>query len=180
MDIHDMIVMRETGRIVVSTRVGTLHQLSLQEGRLIEQEIQPPCKHGNIHLLCVQVAGREYLALSCWECENIKLMDFNKHTVDSSRSQLMQYKAITAFSGEIVWRMCQGEENRLFVQSVAGVLELNTSTTTFIKLRTISTGVSRPLYVLCYVPDPHRLLVVGDENEVRAASCVEKKSHVEN
>ena len=65
----------------------------------------------------------------------------------------------------------QGEENRLFVQSSSGnVLELDTSTTTFTRVRTINTG---PGFSLCYVPDPHRLLVVSDvgRHEVRAASC---------
>ena len=71
--------------------------------------------------------------------------------------------------------MCHGEENRLFVKSSRGVvLELDTSTTTFKKVRTINPGYSN--YIgLCYVPDPHRLIVVGDENEVRAMSCVEKE-----
>ena len=169
-----MTVMRETGLIVVSTQRGTLHQLSLQKGRLIKKEIQCPCGQA-MWPLCVQVAGREYLALSCLACRDIILMNLNKQRGNSSESQLIQYKVITAFSGEIVWRMCHGEENRLFVESSHGVvLELDTSTTTFKKVRTINPGYSN--YIgLCYVPDPHRLIVVGDENEVRAMSCVEKE-----
>ena len=59
-----------------------------------------------------------------------------------------------------------GEENRMFVKPGGGdVLELDTSTTTFTKVRTITTG---PTFRLCYVPDPHRLLVGGG---VRAVSC---------
>ena len=172
-----MAVMRETRLIVISTVDGTLYQFSLQEGRLIKKEIQPPCTHGYLFLLRVQVTGQEYLALSCGLCGNIKLMDFNKQAGNSSESQLIQYEAITAFSGKHVGRMCQSEENRIFVQSHGNVLELDTSTTTFIKVRTINTSSTAlwKLYSLCYVPDPHRLIVVGDENEVRAVSFVEKK-----
>ena len=172
--IWDMTVMRETGLCVVSTQHESLFQLSLQEGRLIEKEIKRPCGHG-VWLLCVQVAGREYLALSCASCENIELMVIPKPKKGILRQfgsgSSMQYEVITAFSGENVLRMCHGEENRLFVQSSGGnVLELDTSTTTFTKLRTIHTGRG---YNLCYVPDPHRLLVVSDVEryEVRAASC---------
>ena len=39
-----MAVMRETGLIVVSTGLRNVHQLSLQEGRLIEKEIEQPCE----------------------------------------------------------------------------------------------------------------------------------------
>ena len=104
-------------------------------------------------------------------------MDLNKQRGNSSESKLLQYEVITAFSGGMVHRMCHGEENRMFVQSGSAVLELDTSTTTFIKVRTINTSSKALLcvYSLCYVPDPHRLIVVGDENEVRAASCVDKK-----
>ena len=167
-----MTVMRETGLIIVSTDVflsnGTLHQLSLQEGRLIEKQIQLPCEH-SVDLLCVQLAGREYLALSCVVCENIKLMDLNKQKGNSSESQLIQYEVIRAFSGAQVYRMCHGGENRLFVRLRYGdVLELDTSATTFTKVRTINTGH----YIsLCYVPEPHRLLVVNDRIRVRTVSC---------
>ena len=68
--------------------------------------------------------------------------------------------------------MCQGEENRLFVKSSRDtVLELETSTTTFTKLKTINIGSTVMRYGLCYVPDPHRLLVFSDDKVVRAVSC---------
>ena len=162
-----MTVIRKTGLIIVSTLIGTLHQLSLQEGRLIEKYIEPPCQH-HAYLLCVQVAGREYLALSCKWCKTIKLMNLNKQKGNSSESQLMQYEAITAFSGEIIIDICQGEENRIFVRLRGAVLELDTSTTSFTRLRTIETGYF-PSF--CYVPDPHRLLVISHYDKVRAVSC---------
>ena len=171
-----MTVMRETGLLVVSTTCGSLYQLSLEEGELVEQ-IKFPCEHRLIYMLCVQVAGREYLALSCPDCRDIKLMNLNKQKGNSSESQLIQYEVITAFRGQWVRHMCQGEENRLFVQSSDSVvLELNTSTTTFTKVRTIDIGDLRFLYGLCYVPDSHRLLVISDRDEVRAVSCDDKKT----
>ena len=171
--IQDMTVIRETGLIVVSTWTGTLHLFSLQEGRLIEMQVQPPCEHYYLYLLCVQIAGHEYLALSCYMCENIKLMDLNKQTGLSSESKLIQYEVITAFSGDEFGRMCHGEENRLFVRlHDDAVLELDTSTTTFTKVRFINTDYD---HGLCYVPDPHRFLVVSYDNEFRAVTCDSNK-----
>ena len=178
-----MTVMRETGLIVMSAEGGYLFQLLLQEGRLIEKQIKCPCQHKYLYLLiyilCVQVAGQEYLALSCSKCRNIKLMNLNKQKVNSSESKLLQYEVITAFSGEMVQRICHGEENRLFVRSSADVMELDTSTTTFTKVRTINiSGLGIGFYnYLCYVPHPHRLLVTtgNGDNEVCAVSCDDSK-----
>ena len=174
MNIHDMTVMRETGLIVVNTWQGFLFKLSLQEGHFIEKEIKRPCEHGvPVYLLCVQVAGIEYLALSCVQCRDIKLMNLNKQKGSSSESQLMQYEVTTTLSGEFVSHMCHGEENRLFVLLLHDVvLELDTSTTTFTKVRYINTGWG---HGLCYVPDPHRLLVVSYDNEFHAVSCDSNK-----
>ena len=174
-----MTVMRETGLIVVSAERGSLFQLSLQEGRLIGKEIRHPCKH-RLYLLYVQVAGREYLALSCMDCRDIKLMDLNKQEEDNSKLPLMQYHIITAFSGLRVDRMCHGEENRIFVNvSDDNLLELDASTTTLTGTFVVySAGSLTPrqtslemflscerrsfnLEGLCYVPEPHRLIVVS-------------------
>ena len=166
--------MRETGLIVVSTVRGSLFQLSLQEGHLIEKEIKRPCEHDYLYLLCVQVAGREYLALAWFLCKNIKLMNLNKQMVNSSVSQEMRDEVITAFSGEKVGHMRHGEQNRLFVQLKSKhVLELDTSSTTFIKVKTI---INDRGYHFCYVPDPFRLIIVLFENEVRAVSCDDNKT----
>ena len=71
--------------------------------------------------------------------------------------------------------MCQGEENRLFVQLRDHVLELDTSTTTFTKVRTIRVPDSLNIYSLCYVPDPYQLLVVRDDDNISAVSCDDDK-----
>ena len=168
-----MTVMRETGLIVVSTVDRTLHQLSLQEGHLNQKQIKRSCGHGGGFLLCVQVAGCEYLALSCDQCRDIKLMNPKRKKGllrQFGSGSSIQYEVITAFSVAQVGRMCQGEENRMFVQSRDVVLELDTSTTAFTKLKTIHTG---GCFSLCYVPDLQRLLVVSDghADEVRSVSC---------
>ena len=153
-----MTVMRETGLIVVSTKGWSrfLLQLSLQAGWLVDKQIQPPCED-TLSLECVQVAGWEYVAISCIDCRNIKLMNLNKQNPNSGPK--IQYEVITAFNGDWVGHMCQGEDNKLFVQSDNDtVLELDRSTTAFTKVRTINTG---PTYSLCYVPDG--LLVVSHE-----------------
>ena len=167
--------MRETGLIVVSTEDGSLFQLSLQEGSLTQKEIKHPCER-RLYLLCVQVAGREYLALSCKVCSDIKLMDLNEHKEDNSKLPLMRHP-ITAFSGEKIGHMCHGEENRIFVDAGAdNMLELDASTITFAINRASSLNPLYPrhrklkkllahrpftLEGLCYVPEPHRLIVVS-------------------
>ena len=128
-----------------------------------EGEIKSPCD--GVELLGAPVAGREYLALACHWCQNIKLMDINKQLElligndkgqSSCELKTNQNDVITAFSGEDVYRMVQGEENRLFVEIGNGkALELDTSTTRFTQVRTINTGWG---HGLCYVPDPHRVL----------------------
>ena len=172
-----MTVMRETGLIVVSTWQGFLFKFFLlQEGRLFGNQVESPCEH-DVYLLCVRVAGREYLALSCIGCRDIKLMNLTKQHRGPTHSYscISQSEVITAFSGECVHSMCQGEENRIFVLSGDDVLELDTSTTIFTELKTIHTDLSVFRNNLCHMPDPHRLLVVSDWNEVRAMSCDDNK-----
>ena len=99
-------------------------------------------------------------------------MNLNKQRGNSSESQLMQYEVITAFSGEKVRRMYHGEENKIYaLLSYGAVLELDISTKTFTKVKTINIGSTLFLYGLCNVPDPHRHLVNG----VRAVSCDDNK-----
>ena len=164
-------MIRETGLVVMSTGsvmdIGYLLQFSLQKGHLLKKQINLPCEHCVVYLLCIQVAGREYLALSCYQCEDIKLMNLNKQL--SSGSLSVEYEVVTAFKDESVYRMCHGEENRIFVQFFGTVvLELDTSTTRFSEVRRITTGNG---YGICYVPDPHQLIVVSDDEEVHAVSC---------
>ena len=92
-------------------------------------------------------------------------MNLNKQEL-SSESQLIELE--TAFRGEKVSHMVQGEESMLFVDVGGVVLELDTSTTTFTKVRTIRSD--EDLCALCYVPDPHRLLVVSGHYKVCAVS----------
>ena len=168
-----MTVIRETGLVVVSAEDhhGSLFQFSLKEGSLVKQEIKSPCKHSSMYVLCLQVAGHEYLAVACPSCRDIKLMNLNRQL--NSRPPV-EYDVITAFSGQKVYHMCHGEENRIFVLSGGSrgtdhtVLELDTSTTTFTRVRRIGPVNS---YGLCYVPDPHRLLVFSDDGEARVVCC---------
>ena len=156
----------------MSTGRGPLFQFSLQEGRLIE--IKRPCEHGYLFLRCVQVARCEYLAVACFHCKNIKLMNLNKQKMNSSVSQEMQDEVITAFSGHRVGHMRHGEENRIFVQlNAKHVLELDISSITFTKVKTI---IKDRCSHFCYVPNPFRLLVVRFENEVRVVSCDDNKT----
>ena len=180
--------MRETGLIVVSTEGGSINrlfQLSLQERRLIQREVDPSCKHEGVHLLCVQIAGNDYLALSCCKCRNIKLMDFKRQlavfegsgTVQSSSNpKKVKYEVTTAFSGENVSRMCLGNQNRIFVRTSNDILELDTSSTTFTKvniIRSVTRFSDRYYHFsqgLCFVPGPIGLLLVSSRDEIHVLS----------
>ena len=167
-DIHCVTVMKETGLIVVSTLDRTLFQISLQEGRLIKKYIKRPCQH-HACLLCVEVAGPEYLAVSCKWCETIKLMNLNKQKRSSSESQLIQYKLKTAFLGDKVephgswWRE----------QAVYWCRWCCTGTRHISHTIYQSQNQSEVMktYVPCATwPDPHRLLVVSGHYKVCAVS----------
>ena len=135
--------MKETGLIVVYANGldQGVFQLSLQDNCLAEKVIKPPCEH-DVCLLNVEVSGWEYLALSCSQCRNISLMNISKLVAGMVLPfRSIPYGFTTAFNGEGVSSMCQGEQGRLFVKIGKNkVLELDTSATTFTRVNTIQTG----------------------------------------
>ena len=158
-------VMREADQVVVSgMRDGVRSVFVFSRnwgGGLCDTVFTAPCRHQVDDLLCLQVAGYEYLAVACWDCKHIKLTDTTK-----------PMEPIIAFRGEKVNKMCKGKTNRIFVSVISfegRVLELDCSTTSFEVLRAISFDMD--IKGLCYLPK-HNFIVAcgyrGDSSIIRA------------
>ena len=159
--------MRETGKLVVSGKQDNSQALYLFSPRgvsLCEQKIQKPCKcHCADSLLCLQIAGKEWLTMSCSDCENITLMDVNREKVEEKQ----------AISGNKFYRMCHGEINKIYVTLLRNekVLELDCSNIKFEQVNELDLRTNTPNDI-CYVSS-RKSLVVTDSygREVRLISC---------
>ena len=112
------------------------------------------CEHeDSIFLLPVTMNNTESLAVACFYCRMIRLLNLETEVV------------IVAFHDQQVYPgwMSHGEGDVMYmVHDVKGniqVLELNTGRLPFSKLsRTIQSGMER-YYSFHYIPSPHRLIV---------------------
>ena len=156
--------MKKTGEVVVTGqgRKFSLYVYSLHWQHLTDRRLNIPCKHASGKgLLCLEIPGKEYLAISCSDCRDIKLMDLNTNDVTK------------AYGGE-KWlvKMCEGEGNTLYVEaSHDQVLELDCTHPVFSKLKTINTRMDGYFKGMTYVPSPHRLLIASNGQKVVAISC---------
>ena len=150
-------IIRKTGEVLIVCPVDKkdgvfLYLYTLQQGESPEkQKVELPCNHhfDDFNLLCMQILWREYLAISCRECKNIKLVD------------LETLEITTAFSDEqLVGKMCKGWR-KIYVEIKSGSVELDCSSTKFSKIRQIETGedVLKRSADMCYVPSPHNMIV---------------------
>ena len=153
------VLMRTTGEIVFVRYAAKddgsfLYLYTVQQGGSLNKEnkIKFPCDAGHrlsIHCLLIQILWREYLAISCKECRDIKLVDLdtNKITPTYSDEQPMG-------------KMCKGW-HKIYVQVPSGFVELDCSSTKFTKLKQIGSGKEDipELDDLCYVPSPHNRIV---------------------
>ena len=123
------------------------------------QEIVESCPH-TPKLLSLQILGQEYLAKSCHLCCDIKVINMKTKEVK------------TAFSGQKVNKICEGEEKRMFV-TVNGeklILELDCSSLEFTQSRNFKITNKNPQSI-CYVPSPPGLLVVVGDVSIQGISC---------
>ena len=125
-----------------------------------------PCEHFPTMLLGLVINHYDLLAISCYHCEKIRLLNMEtEHVTEACCNKWVGY-------------MCHGEKGRLFASSLGGnVTELDCSSSRFTDKNMISIGLLYP-YDLCYLPHPHDCLVaIGkkkskeDPCEVRAVSC---------
>ena len=177
--------MKQTGKAVVlgsRDNIFCLRVFFYHEGKLYEETVRPSCKHErDVKLLGITVSGGDFLAVSCRKCRDIKLMNLNKQQITrETRKSFLGFineqkpEIIAAFSGQYVYGMYEGQNNRLFVQSIIGqVLELDISSTKFTQLRTIKIGTHQNM---CYVPLHHDMICAASRGEVRAISCSDGSS----
>ena len=166
-------VMKQSGNVVVSGQKGskdlcTISLFSPQKGaggwslKQEKQQWQSPCKHP-VCLLGLLILWREYIAISCPTCENIKLMDLNSDLEET-----------VVFSGRKVSRMCKGwHKVYASMLGTTQILELDCSTTSFTLLRTIDIGIKDPRDI-CYIPSPIKFLVAfssDPDDGIRGVLC---------
>ncbi len=123
------------------------------------------CQHERDAILALTIHSQDYMAISCGECQNIKLFNVEREEIT------------TAFcdSKYNPGKMCLGETGEMFVlhKSVEGerdILQLNCATPTFSFIRSIKFSMTRH-HSLCYVPG-HKVIVISSiAGLVRAVSC---------
>ena len=151
----DCTVIKQTGNIIVSGQrsrkdLCTISMLSQQKGggdlRQDKQQWETPCKH-KVNLLGLQILWKEYLAISCLMCEDIKLMDLNSNLQET-----------VVFKGRQVLRMCKGW-HKIYVHVLRPnqILELDCSTTSFTLIKSIDIGAKKYPNDFCYMPSPVKL-----------------------
>ena len=136
-----------------------------EEGEMMcDRTIKLPCKdHLLAKVLCVEAAGREYLALYCSDCRDTKLLDVETGT------------SVLAVRG-LFHRMCNGEKNRLFVETFFGnITELDCLTLPFTEIKTIKTGLKG---LACFVPCPPRLMFLDKWSYQRGMHDVSMDSSI--
>ena len=121
------------------------------DGLIKTREIKGLCEHDDVNLLPVGVKNKELMAVSCWSCRMIRLLDTETEEVTVAYHNQQYHPAY----------MCHGEGDVMYVwnNGMSSVLELNTGHVPFTGLNnTIPSGMER-YYSMCYIPSPHKLLV---------------------
>ena len=118
------------------------------------KEVKRLCDHNSRNILPITVNNKEQLAVSCFDCETIKLYNLETLQVTTTFSNPKYYPGV----------MCHGENSKLFVlHSVKGypVMELDCSGETFSgPSKIVQTGMESH-YGFHYIPSPHRLIVLS-------------------
>ena len=163
--------MNDTGKLVVNGKRHSSRGLFLfspqRGGNLREWTREYPCEHGTDDILCLQIAGKEWLCMTCRECKKIRLMDVENDKLTSHE----------ALKGHNFFIMCKGEKNVLYVTLHRNdrVLELDCSTTTFTEGKSFRTGTDRP-YDMCYVSSS-KCIALSDihRRQLKFISCMTGK-----
>ena len=162
----DWVVMRTTGEIVFVRQVEKdgdhfLYFYIHQQGESVDKKkIKRSCDHDLtliqfcLHFLFIQILWREYLAISCELCKDIKLVDLE--TLDIT----------TAFSNDQkLGKMCKGW-HKIYVEVSRSFLELDCSSTKFTKMRQIYLEAWDDAFRkdVCYIPSPHNMILTATWN----------------
>ncbi len=129
----------------------------------LKRSYVPPCLHNLLRLQQLAIGTKDYIAISCSDCQIIHLYDYSTFSVVSS------YKM------ESPHAMCLGPKDTLFVvKRVAGsreVVGLDISTTQFSEKFSIKTNMQFIIY-MCYLdfeyPDGTLVLTDWESNTICA------------
>ncbi len=158
----------ESSSIVVSGQSAehapwALYQYKLEGGRLQQlRQVKWPCEHVfSDGILGVIVEGQELLAVACKSCGDIKL------------TNLETGETHVAYSSEKKpYKLCHGEAGRMWVHCRGDptLRELSCNSKTFTETgRTVNTVGD--FFDICYLPAPHRALVLSHGYWMEAISC---------
>ena len=161
-----------SGQVVVWGKLSdetppAFHIFSLTSTELRKlREVKRLCDHDNQNILLISVNNKEQMAVSCCECNTVKL--YNLDTL----------QVITAFHNSKYYpdRMCHGENSKLYiVHSVKDhpVMELNRMEETFSGPNKIVQSGMEGYYSIHYIQSPHRLIILTwwKDSMIRAVSA---------
>ena len=132
-----------------------------------------PCEHMDLKLLPVKVNERYGIAISCYECKNIKFMNLETKKL----TKIFSCGKLRIFTKKL-WPnlMCNGQEGKVYVFSAEDPYPVVEMTITDRKLsgpmRTNQTWGMTQVTSLCYVPSPLKYLILtqNSQNLIRAIS----------
>ena len=127
-----------------------------------QTRMNAPCQHGVKALITVVQNGKELLAVPCWCCKAIKLVN-------------METKQVTCVFESPAYRPlsnCSGPNGSFFVASLSGHIQQFDSPFTATNACNF-TDVKYIVEYMCYLPTPHNTLVVSYQSELRAVSLLD-------
>ena len=128
-------------------------------------QVKRLCDHyNNVRILPITVNNKEQLAISCFDCETIKLYNLDTLQVTTTFNNPKYYPSL----------MSHGENGKLYVMhNVKGdkpVMELDCSEETFSGPGKIVQSGLENYYSMHYIPSPHRLIVFSQNIEPQEQS----------
>ena len=150
-------VMPQSGHVIVNGKEVEdapwyLLVFSLKDGKLNGKKISSSCGHTYVTFLSALIVdGREKFVVSCWECDDLKLLD------------LQTGGWSTAFKGCKPYALCSGGSGTIFIQSRKdrSILQLDATSSVFKgPVRTLHTHII--CLAMCYIPPPVNALVLSD------------------
>ena len=162
--LESMALMRTTGEIVFVRHAESdiLLRLYTQQGESLDKKkIKWPCDFGHrfkLQFLFVQILWREYLAISCMYCKDIKLLDMETLEITTSYC-----------NAKLVGKFCKGW-HKIYAKLLFGFVELDCSGAKLTKISQIQpkeyTVPFTSTDYKCYVPPPHAMIIGVTRTEV--------------
>ena len=171
-DVQSFAVIPSTGDVALYSSASGFHRFTLKESALSAKKIPDVCGHTDLRILPLEISDDSYVAISCWECKTVTLMNI----VTGKTTTAFSYSRFNVFSTKCCpSNMCLGSIGILYAfskQDPNPVMEIDCSTITFAgPMKTLQTGL-RGCSGMCFVPNPIKAVVVSNAPEkiIRAIS----------